>query len=275
MRVHLYGHGHMGRHHARHLRDLGVSLSIIDPLLNSPPPGDLPDAAVIAVPTALHRAVAEPLLQAGIPCLIEKPLAASPEEAAALARYPRLMVGHIERYNPVIALLPPGVRYLQSERLAPPSPRALDVDVILDLMIHDIDLFLSMKPEDPVVDLRADGLVVHSGKADIVQARIQTAAGRVATLTASRVSRQPVRRLRAFTSDSYWSLDLLQRRAHCVRWAEGLEEQPQEPPSWDALRRELEVFLDAVRSGAPFPIDGLAGQRAVEVAAAIKAAMCG
>ena len=256
----------MGSHHARHLREMGADLEVVDPALGLPEPAGLPDAAVIAVPSHLHLAVALPLLRQGVPCLIEKPLAADLSEGAQLARYPRLMVGHVERYNPALSLLSGPLRFVQAERLAPYSGRAADVDVVLDLMIHDIDIFLASDPQDPLGGVQAEGLAVTSGQVDIAQARLETVGGRVATLSASRVSRTASRRLRAFVAGEYWSLDLREHRAHRVRWGESLEEQAVEVPRWDALRRELEDFLAAVTEDQPMPIPGEAGMDALRAA---------
>lgn len=273
MRIRLYGLGRMGRHHERHLRALGCAVEIEDPALGLQAAGPC-DAAVIAAPTSLHAAVALPLLRAGIPCLIEKPLAASLAEAEELASYP-LMVGHIERFNPAFRLLPPGVRFLQAERLAPFTGRAGDVDVILDLMIHDIDLFLSLDPADPPIRVEADGLAlpdrIGSGHTDIAQARLRTARGRAATLTASRVSRGAARSLRAFLPGEYWSLDLKDRRAHRVRWGASLHEEAIPVPEEDALRCELEAFLAGARGERPFPITGADGLAALRIAEQIRA----
>lgn len=268
MRLRLYGLGRMGRHHERHLRAMGCQVEVEDPALGLRAEGPC-DAAVIAAPTSLHAAVALPLLRAGIPCLIEKPLAASLAEAEELADYP-VMVGHVERFNPAFRLLPPGVRFLQAERLAPFTGRAGDVDVILDLMIHDIDLFLSLDPSDPPIRVEADGLAVASGHIDIAQARLRTAQGRAATLTASRVSRGAARSVRAFLPGEYWSLDLKDRRARRVRWGAALEEEPIPVPEQDALRAELEAFLRGVRGEAPFPITGADGLAALRIAEQIR-----
>ncbi len=268
MKIRLYGHGRMGRHHARHLSDLGCSVQIEDPALGLRAEGSF-DAAVIAAPTSLHAAIALPLLRAGIPCLVEKPLAASLAEAEEMARFP-LMVGHIERFNPAFRLLPPGIRFLQAERLAPWTGRSGDVDVILDLMIHDIDLFLSLDPSDPPESVEADGLAVTSGQIDIAQARIRTVGGRVGTLTASRVSRTPARQLRAFLPGEYWSIDLKDRRAHRVRWGASLTDEPIPVSGQDALRAELEAFIGGVHSGI-FPITGHDGLAALRLADRITA----
>lgn len=280
MRIALYGHGAMGRHHARHLA--AHDLIILDPAMgpaHDPSTIDtsLIDAAVIAVPTVSHAKVALPLLERGVPCLIEKPIAATIEEARLLASLPDVMVGHIERFNPTFQLIAgQQARFVQAERLTPFLARSTDVDVVLDLMIHDLDLFLCLAPDDPVVDIRANGVAIKTGRLDIVHARIETASGRVGTFTASRVSRQPVRRFRVMTPGEYWSLDLKDRRAHLVRWGEAaLEEEPVPVPEGDALAAELTAFLAAVRGELPYPITGADGLRALELAMAVRAAVRG
>lgn len=190
LRVALFGMGRMGSHHARHLQSLGVDLQIYDPPRGyaQEPVGPL-DAAVIATPTVSHARLAEELAKAGVPCLVEKPLAATLDEAERLAGLPGVYVGHTERFNPAFSLAPLDAAFVQAERLAPFSGRSTDIDVILDLMVHDIDLFLSLCPDDPVVDVQANGVAVTTGCTDIAQARLETKGGRVATLTASRVRR--------------------------------------------------------------------------------------
>jgi predicted dehydrogenase len=258
----------MGAHHARHL-EKRCSLQIVDAAAGFAESitGSV-DAVVIAAPTSLHAKLALPLLQAGIPCLIEKPLAASLQEAEALAKYPHAWTGHIERFNPAFSLLSGlSPAFIQADRLAPFSGRSVDVDVILDLMIHDIDLFLSLAPDDPVVDIRASGVAVTTGRLDIAQARLETASGRAATLTASRISPDAERRLRAFQNGTYLSLDLKNHKAHQIRWGEGMTKETLEVPVWDALGRELEIFLLAVQGKAVFPISAKAGLEALKIAA--------
>lgn len=270
LRIGLFGHGRMGRHHARHLRELGVDLCIVDPAEGFGLDGSI-DAAIIAVPTVFHAAVAEPLLAAGVPCLIEKPLAASVAEALRLAAFPQVMVGHIERFNPAFSLIAhEKPRFVQTERLAPYSGRATDVDVVLDLMIHDLDLFLGVAPEDPVVEVQGNGVVIVSGQVDIAQARVRTAAGRVGNFTASRVSRVAKRNYRAFAEGHYWSLDLMAHRAHRVRWDTSLHEEVLDVPVWDALRREIEAFLGGIETQV-FPVTAQDGLRALQVAEQIRA----
>lgn len=270
MRVALYGLGHMGRHHARHLQ--AHELVVVDPPRGLTPPADDVDAAIVAVPTALHAEVAMPLLARGLPVLVEKPLAATVEEARALAGWPNLVVGHIERFNPAVdGLRGVDLRFVQGERLSAwGGGRGMDVDVLLDLMVHDLDLFLHLVGGE-VTEVRANGLVVASGRVDLAQARVQTTDGRVGTFTASRVSRQPGRRWRAFAPGRYWSLDLGARQGVEVTWdGEGLREAPVAVPEADPLGRQLDAFLRFARGEAPAAVSGAEGLRAVELATRIR-----
>jgi predicted dehydrogenase len=174
------------------------------------------EAVSIATPTTTHREVAGRCLESGRPVLVEKPIAQTSEEAEALVRLARernlvLAVGHVERFNPAFrgarpALVSP--RFVESHRLAPFVPRSLDIDVVFDLMIHDIDLTLTLI-QDPIEDLDAVGVPVLTPGEDIANARIRFANGAVANLTASRVSREKVRKIRFFGPRHYHSLDLM------------------------------------------------------------------
>ncbi len=282
LRVALFGHGHMGRLHAQKVLGMGaggsreIVLFIVDPAQGlSAVPADI-DAAIIASPTSTHAAVALPLLARGIPCLIEKPLAATLEEARALAEHTHVMVGHVERFNPAYGVLA-GVdaRFVQAERVGRFTARGTDVDVILDLMIHDLDLFLHLTGED-VTEVRANGVAVATGRYDLAQARVETASGRVGTFTASRLARQPARKLRVFGAGEYWSIDLRERQAARVGWGAGdLEEQRVVVPEQDALAAEIGAFFAAVRGDAPYAVTGRDGLRALELAGRIQAAIRG
>lgn len=273
----LLGHGHMGRIHAAKLRqhqDHGTidGFAIVDPPCGHTP--DLPaalDFAIVATPTTTHAELALPLLAAGVPCLIEKPLAATRAEAERLAAYPHLAVGHIERFNPA---LPRGVRpqFFEAQRLSPFQPRGTDVDVIADLMIHDIDLALSMLG-GPVQDVRAIGVGVMTGTADIVNARLEIGEG-VASLSASRVSAAPVRTLRLVEPGLYWSADLRARTLTRVRWGEGtLIPEPVDVPAHDPIFIEQAAFFAAVRGEAPYVCSGVEALAALTLADRIRAAL--
>jgi len=277
VRGRLYGHGHMGHIHARRLSERDdVTFDIVDPPKGQPAPsGPLPDFAIIASPTTTHAAVALPLLRAGVACLIEKPLAATLAEATALAAFPRLSVGHIERFNPTLAPVRAAAgrpRYLQAERLSPFQRRGTDVDVIADLMIHDIDLALWLLG-GPVREVRALGVGVMTGGADIVNARIELDGG-VATLTASRVSHTPSRSLRLVEEGTYWSADLRARTLHRVRWGEQqLAPEPVPVPPADAIVAQLDAFLSAVRGEEDYPCPGSEALAALSLADQIRRAL--
>ncbi len=260
----VVGCGHMGALHARKLlAHPGVILvGVVDP---AGVPEDLPelarlptdlDFAVVAVPTARHVAISLPLAQAGLPLLMEKPVAASVQEGQALAQNAAISVNHIERWNPTLAALPAGFRprYLRAERLSPWGARGTDVDVVLDLMIHDLDLVLHLTGE-PVHDVRAVGVPVRTRGVDIAEVWLETAGGAVATLTASRVSRKPVRQLRAVGTDGYFSLDLRGRTAARVNYQDDeLAAQPVPVPPGDALEAVHRDFLAAVRGERSYPV---------------------
>jgi predicted dehydrogenase len=277
----VIGVGHMGGHHARKLAARAdLRLTLVDP--DQGHPGPLPpdlDFAVIAAPTARHAELALPLLERGVACLVEKPLAASLADARALAAFPRLSVGHVERFNPaVLAVGEARPRFVECTRLAPwRAPRAgargTDVDVVADLMVHDLDLARAWLGPGPVLDLRAVGVGVLSQGADIVDARLEVGPspgfpGGVAVLRASRISPAAVRTARLFEDGRYWSLDLQQRQAHRVDWtgasaAADLASQPVPVPATDALEAEHDAFLaDAV--AALTLVDGV--QRALALA---------
>ncbi len=270
----VIGLGHMGAHHLRKLaaRD-DVRVRAVDPPKGLDGPIGNPDFAVVAVPTAHHLEVTLPLLERGIPCLVEKPLAATLPEAGRLVAFPHCLPGHIERFNPVFRVLDGArPRYLEAERMGPPSGRSDDVDVVLDLMIHDLDLVRWLMP-GPFVDLRALGLGLpreggdDAPSHDIGNARLETRDGRVASLSASRISRRSIRRLRIFTERDYWSLDLGLRRAERIRWADGsLEAQPVPVPAGDPLEAEHAALLAHVRGEQPYPLTAHDGLAALELA---------
>ncbi len=311
LRAGVVGAGVMGRHHVRLLTDLlgpgSVFVVDADPALagsvaaehGAAVVGGLEemsrtvDAAVVAVPTVDHLDVAAHLLDVGIHVLVEKPIAVDLLEADALitvaaARGVVLAVGHVEFYNPAVqALLATGrgPRFVEVERMSPFSPRSLDVDVVLDLMIHDLQILHALDPS-PVREVRAVGIDVLSDRVDIADARIELESGCVANLTASRVSAERVRQLRVFFGDRYHSLDYQEQTVRGfwrVRGADvaapatasaasaggpagrivpaDLEVEQGEP-----LRRELEAFLDRCAGGGAALVDGEAGRRALKTA---------
>ena len=287
VRVLVVGQGHMGGLHARKLRARpDVDVDVQDPPLGLLPGQQRPDLAIIACPTSLHLAEARPLLDLGVRCLVEKPLAATVAEARLLADYPHCAVGHIERFNPVLdAVRGVRPRFLEAERLSPwraptAGARGTDVDVIADLMVHDLDLVRLFLP-GRVREVRASGVGVRSsGAADIVNARIEVEAADgsigVAVLTASRVSREPTRKLRLIEPGVYWSLDLQRRTALRVRWGEGeLEGEaiPVAADSGDPLDREHDALLAWARDGGVNPLPATEGLEALALAELVRAAV--
>ncbi len=237
------------------------------------------DAAVVAVPTKFHAEVGCDLLRRGVHVLVEKPLAGSLAEADRLlaAQGDRVLaVGHVEYFNPAVQALR-GVgapRFLEVQRLAIFTPRSLDVDVVLDLMIHDIQILHALD-DSPLAEVRATGIAVLSDRVDIANARIALASGCVANLTASRVSAERVRKLRAFLPNRYYSLDYQQQEIKGYRLesnaAGGRTILPDDLPVERAepLRRELEAFVAACQ-GQPGPlVDGNQGRRALATALAV------
>ena len=232
------------------------------------------DAACVAVPTARHYEVVRACLEAGVHVLVEKPLSRTLAEADVLMELARakglvLQVGHLQRFNPAFqALAADGGRplFIDIERLAPFKARGSDVDVILDLMIHDLDLVLALA-KAPVEQVSASGFRVLTGAIDIANARIEFADGCIASVSASRVSQAPVRKLRVFRHDSYVSADLQEQKLRTVRkGGAGVEETEQSFERRDELRAQAEDFLRAVREhGSPL-VSGEQGRRVLALA---------
>lgn len=239
------------------------------------------DAVSVATPTAAHFAVARDFLQAGAHVLVEKPITETPAEARELialaAQAGRILqVGHLERFNAAILAAEPYLkspRFIECHRLAPYRERGTDVNVVLDLMIHDIDIVQTMVGA-PIVAIEAIGTPVFSEEIDIANARIRFATGCVANATASRVSLKTERKLRIFEDDAYLSLDLHQKVMTLIRKrtaADGsgplpvtIEEQSLEPG--DALKAEIDSFLECIRGGGRPVVPGEAGLTALETA---------
>jgi predicted dehydrogenase len=231
---------------------------------------------VVAAPTVAHADMGCELLGRGLHVLIEKPLAASLEEAdrlLAAADGRVLAVGHVEFFNPAVqALLAVGStpRFVEVQRLGVFSPRSLDVDVVLDLMIHDLQILHALDPS-PVAEIRATGIAVLSSRIDIANVRVELASGAVANLTASRVSSERARRLRVFLPNRYYSLDYQAQEIKGYRLEEEGEQRRILPDDLaveraEPLRRELESFLAACR-GEPAPrVTGEQGRRALATA---------
>ena len=262
MDVALVGCGHMGSHHARvissHPRSRLVAMVDLVPdraqrlaaEFGTEARATLPegiDAVVVATPTATHGRVASPIIAGGAWCLVEKPLAAT--RAAALSLHsPRLAVGHLERFNPAVRAAGPLVpRVVEARRMAPPSGRSCDIDVVLDLMIHDLDLVLSWATGE-VVWLDAVGVAVDGPLIDTASVRLRTTDGLTATLMASRVEKRPERSIRVYERGRFTSLDLHQGRA--IRSGTRLAVRD----GRDALTAQWDAFVMAVE-----------GERAVAV----------
>jgi predicted dehydrogenase len=242
------------------------------------------DAVSIVTPTPLHFEVARAFLEAGASVLVEKPMTVTTAEGEDLieiaARLKRtLQVGHLERFNAAVLAVQPSLtipRFIESARLAPFKHRGTDVDVVLDLMIHDIDLILSIV-RSPVVSVDAIGSSVFSKEIDIANARLRFANGCVANATASRVSLKTERKLRLFQDDAYLSLDLQQKILTVIRKGNGVgaDGMPQVAidentyEQGDALKSEIEAFLDAVAGGGPPPVTGEDGLLALRTAVSI------
>jgi predicted dehydrogenase len=242
------------------------------------------DAVSVATPTALHHPIARDFLLAGAHVLVEKPITTTAPEAReliALAAANRkvLQVGHLERFNPVIVAVAGELRkprFIESNRLAPFKARGTDVSVVLDLMIHDIDLIEHIV-QSPIASIDAIGAPVFTDEIDIANARIRFENGCVADVTASRISMKSERKLRVFQADSYLSIDLQQKLLTQVRRpdviaqgampAVAVEERSFE--QGDALLAEIEAFVTAIRAGTRPVVSGEDGLRALETATRI------
>jgi predicted dehydrogenase len=303
LRVGVVGVGHLGQHHARILAALPDATLVAVADVDTSRAREIGmrhgadscahwrdlvgrvDAVSIAVPTVAHTEVALGCIEAGMAVLVEKPMASSLEEAdamieAAAGRGVALAVGHTERFNPAAVAALPFVsrpRFVEVHRLGTFPERSLDIDVIFDLMIHDLDLLLTSVGSD-VADLEVVGVNVLTPKADIANARIRFASGCIANLTASRISREKVRKARFFQQDAYVSIDFGAREAEMYRLVRGngrpviqggpIPVTPEEP-----LQRELADFVEAVRERRAPIVTGEAGRRALALATRIAEAM--
>ena len=318
IRVGVAGVGRLGQLHARLYREvenaelvglfdtdqprgraLATELSVtafesMDELLNAV------EALNIVVPTLHHFALAQQAIDKRCHVFIEKPITVTTTEAEALIKSCAeqnlvLQVGHIERFNPALLALR-GVAvapmFIESHRLASFDPRGTDVAVVLDLMIHDIDVILSMV-KSPLEHIDASGVAVISHEPDIANARLKFANGCVANVTASRISQNKMRKMRLFQRDAYISIDFLQGLSEVFKLVP--TDTPMDPsslplilgkigqgdkkrqiiyeklqaPEGNALKMELESFVEAIANGTPPPVTGEDGHRALEVASAI------
>src|SRR5215475_11981967 len=236
------------------------------------------DAASVAVPTLAHAEVGCRLMELGLDVLVEKPMAKDLADADALLAAARersriLQVGHVERFNPAVLAVEPILSrplFFEVHRLGVFSPRSLDVDVIYDLMIHDLDILLALVGE-PVVEVKAVGIPVLTDKVDIAHARLEFSGGAVANVTASRVSTERVRKVRFFQEHEYISLDYARRDALRVRVNKPGPEpdfgfEKLDAPAVEPLRAELEAFLDAVHTRRAPKTDGVSGRASLDLA---------
>jgi len=240
------------------------------------------DLVSIVVPTQFHFETARSCLEAGKHILLEKPVTQTVEEAEDLIELAEQMglvfqVGHLERFNPAVKALKDVLKnpqFIESHRLASFKLRGTDVNVVLDLMIHDIDILLSMVPYQ-LKTINSVGVPVLSEEVDIANARLQFENGCVANVTASRVSREPMRKMRIFQQDAYISIDFHERRISVYRKTPGVTQVPELPnisfdeldfEQGDPLRDEIHAFVASVRAGRPPVVSGHDGKRALEVA---------
>lgn len=328
LRTAVIGVGHLGRIHARIYteladielvgvcdtrpevaREVGERLGVA----HTSDPGefvDAVDAVSIVVPTAHHLEAARPFLEHGVHCLVEKPIATTLEQAdemiALAARHGALLqVGHVERFNPAVAAIArENLRpiFIEAHRLAPFTFRSTDVGVVLDLMIHDLDLLLAMVGSD-IESVDAVGGTIFTNSEDVANARIRFVNGTVANITSSRVSLNAMRRFRIFSPVSYVSLDLHQKYALMVTKGPKWDERKSDILSVDPeivkdrqrlmefvfqgllqvrefkmeenepLREELQAFLSSVRDGQPARVSGEDGRRALAAAIAVQDAL--
>jgi predicted dehydrogenase len=299
VRVGVIGVGHVGKHHARLYSELpNVELvGVVD--LQQAKAEEIAtlhkthsfadyrelfgkvDAVSLAVPTVDHARIGAELLEHGIDVLVEKPIASTTEQARALidaaASNKRILqVGHVERFNPIITAaseLATKPQFFEIHRLAAFTPRSLDIDVVLDLMIHDIDVVLSLVPA-AVREVRAVGIPVLSQKADIANARVEFEDGCVANFTASRVSFEKTRKIRFFQPHDYISLDYATQTGTMVSLRMGrVTERKLEPEIQESLKLELAAFAECVKQRKAPLVSGEAGLRALELAVRINTAI--
>ncbi len=310
LRIGVIGAGHFGRFHALKLaatprahlsgihdadpeRAQAVAWETGSAVRSLPELLAQSDAVVIAAPAGAHHALASAALEAGRHVLVEKPIAATLAEADALAglaaaRGLVLQVGHLERFSAAHAALTGHMGralYIEATRIAPFKPRGTDVSVILDLMIHDLDLILTLT-DSPIESVDAVGAAVASAHEDIASARIRFISGAVATITASRVSARTERRMRIFNADGYVAIDFANRRMTVIRRGAGqapgfvplsfVEGFGMQDVSWqdhDALEAEHAAFIAAITDGGPVLVDAPAGRRALAAALAVGESM--
>lgn len=298
MRAAVVGVGHLGRFHAQKYklidgvelagvydRDLNRARFVADELgvkvfESLDQIAQEVQAVTVASSTETHYAITKELLTKGVHCLVEKPLTVTTSEARELCELAErlelcLQVGHVERFNPALLSVQEKLKkplFIQCDRLAPFKPRSMGIDVVLDLMIHDLDVILSLVKSD-WVDVKAVGTPVLTPLNDIANARIEFASGAVANVTASRVSQKTQRKFRVFQADQYLSIDFGSGEVNLLTKTGELtdEEIPLETDAWslekgDALLLETEAFIKAVRKEQPVVVTGRDGLRALLLA---------
>lgn len=292
MRAGVVGTGHMGMHHVRAYADLAdceltavydanpdaaraaakkFGASVAGSLEEL---ADMVDAATICTPTVTHFEIGKFLLERGKHLLVEKPIAENAADAKELARLAQergcvLQVGHIERFNPTLAALEAKLknpRFLEVTRLSPYPDRSTDIGVVLDLMIHDIEIILHLV-RSPIVSMDPVGIAVLSKGEDIANVRFRFENGCVANVTASRISMDRLRKIRVFQEDAYLSLDYQKQDGVMLR-LEGkkIVREKVEVQKGDALRRQLTSFLECARDGLQPRVSGQEAARALEIA---------
>jgi len=297
VRIAVVGVGYLGRHHARILASLpGAELvAVVD--TNGARAREVAaangtralteyrellgkvDAVTVAVPTELHREIALPFVSAGVHVLVEKPMARSLVEADDMIRAASkagavLAVGQTERFNPAVAAARPMLsdpRFIEVHRLGTFPERSLDIDVVFDLMIHDVDIVLSLVKSE-IDAIEAVGVPVLTGRVDIANARLKFANGCIANLTASRISRDRVRKIRFFQPKAYVSIDYAAQKLEVFRLVKGngpvpaIEGGDVPVENEEPLKRELADFVEAIRTRRPPTVTGEDGRRALALA---------
>lgn len=300
VRIAVIGVGHLGTHHARLLA--GIDGAELAAIVDTRPEraaaaaeatgaraltdyrelfGQV-DAVTVAVPTELHHEIARPFLERGISVLVEKPITRTVQEAdalvaAAAASGATLAVGHTERHNPAVAAVLPLVstpRFIEVHRLGVFPERSLDIDVVFDLMIHDLDIILAMVKAE-VTSIEAVGVPVLTDKFDIANARLRFSTGCIANVTASRISKERVRKIRFFQPDAYISIDYAEQEVEGYRLLRREGQRPEiqggklPVTREEPLKRELADFVAAVRDKRRPLVTGEDGRRALALAQAI------
>jgi predicted dehydrogenase len=299
LRLAVIGVGHLGRHHARILSAMPdarltavvdtneeraaeiASASGTTALTDYRDLAGQVDGVVVAVPTELHAEIAVPFLERGTPVLVEKPMSRTLADAdrmiaAAAAGSAVLAVGHTERHNPAVGIalrLVKAPRFIEVHRLSAFPDRSLDIDVVFDLMIHDLDVILAIVGPE-VASIEAVGVPVLTPKYDIANVRLRFASGCIANITASRISKDRVRKIRFFQPDAYLSVDYASQEVEGYRL---VRKEPRPDIQGGAipverdepLRRELADFISAIRGQGPPLVDGAAGRRALMLASQI------